>query len=93
MANVSQEQRWRLVSFGSAVLAAVVVRSAIKVVWNATRDDDPPLNPLREDSTWRDAVLFSLATGVAVGLARLGARAIAASTWQKEGRPHFPSRR
>lgn len=92
MANLSHEQRWRLISLGSTVLAAVLVRSGLKVLWNATRDDDPPLNPLREDSTWTHAVLFSLATGLSVGLARLAARAIAAS-WQKEGRPHFTSQR
>lgn len=91
MANLTHEQRWRLVSFGSAVLAAVVVRGGIRMAWKATRDDDPPLNPLREDSTWTDAVMFSLATGLSVGLARLAARAVAASTWEKETRPHFPS--
>lgn len=82
MVSLSREQKWQLVSLGSAVLAAVVVRGGIKAAWKVTRDDDPPLNPLRQDSTWTDAVLFSLATGVTVGLARLGARA-AASTWDR----------
>lgn len=91
MASLTREQRWRIVSLGSAVLAAVVVRGGIKVVWKATRDDDPPLNPLREDGTWTDAVLFSLATGLSVGLARLAARAVAASVWENETRLHLPT--
>lgn len=81
MINLSREQKWRAASLGSAVLAALVVRGGVRAVWKAVADDPPPLNPLREDSTWTDAVLFSLATGLTVGLARLGARAVAASVW------------
>ena len=87
MVNLTHEQKWSAVSLGSAVLAAVVVRGGIKAVWKVTRDDNPPLNPLREDSTWTDAVLFSVAAGLTVGLARLGARAVAASAWNKGKRP------
>ncbi|HEV2150317.1 MAG TPA: DUF4235 domain-containing protein [Longimicrobiaceae bacterium] len=88
--NLSREQKWRAVSLGSAVLAAVVVRGGIRAVWKATRDDEPPLDPLREDSSWTDAVLFSVATGLTVGLARLGARAVAASALDEGKRPHLP---
>lgn len=89
--NLSREQKWTIVSFGSAVVAAVLVRGGIKLVWKATRDDDPPLNPLREDGTWTDAVLFSLATGLSVGLARLAARAVAISALEEGRRPQLPS--
>jgi hypothetical protein len=91
MVDLTHEQKWRFVSLGSAVLAAVVVRGGIKALWKATRDDEPPVNPMKQDSTWTDALLFSLATGLSVGLARLGARAIAASTWERQTRPHLPS--
>lgn len=91
MVNLSREQQWMALSLGSAVLAAVVVRGGIRAAWKVTRDDDPPLNPLRQDSTWTDAVLFSLATGLTVGLARLGARAVASSAWNEEKRPHLPA--
>jgi hypothetical protein len=80
MIELSREQKWNAISLGAAVVAAVVVRRGIRAAWKMARDDSPPLNPLREDSTWTDAILFSLATGMAVGLARLGARALAAAT-------------
>lgn len=91
MVSLSREQKWQLVSLGSAVAAAVVVRGGIKVLWKATRHDDPPLNPLREDGSWTDAVLFSVVTGLTVGLARLGARAAAARVWDEGKRPHLPA--
>lgn len=83
MKNLTQEQRWQLVSLGSAVLAAIMVRGGLKLGWKAVRDEDPPLNPLTQDSSWMDALMFSLATGLTVGLARLGARAVAAEVWDE----------
>ena len=77
MAELTEDQKWQVISLLSAVGAAVLVRGGIQVVWKATRDDDPPLNPLRQDGSWADAVVFSAAVGVAAGLARLAARAIA----------------
>ncbi len=91
MLNLSREQKWNAISLGAAVLASVVVRGGIRAAWKLTRDEDPPLNPLREDSTWTDAMLFSLATGLTVGLAQLGARALAASIRSREKRPHPPA--
>lgn len=81
MKSLTPEQKWQLVSLGSAILAAVVVRGGIKLGWKAARDEEPPLNPLTQDSSWTDALMFSLATGLTVGLARLGARAVAANVW------------
>lgn len=89
--KLTREQKWNAISIGAVVIAALAVRRAMKAAWKAKRGDDPPLNPLREDSTWTDAVLFSVATGLAVGLARLGARAATAATLDPERRPNLPS--
>lgn len=83
MKNLTEEQRWQLVSLGSAVLAAIAVRGALKLGYRAATDEEPPLNPLHQDSSWTDALVFSLATGLTVGLARLGARAVAANVWDE----------
>ena len=76
MHTLSSEQRWNLITLGSAALAGVVVRAGIKAAWKAADDDRPPLHPLTEDEGWIQAVSFAVGTGVAVGLARLGARAV-----------------
>lgn len=88
----TEERQWQVVSVGSAVVAAVLVRGAIRAGWRLTRDDTPPLNPLRKDGTWGDAVLFSLATGLTVGVARLGARAVAATLWDDRRTISIPFR-
>ena len=88
----TEERQWQMVSLGSAIVAAVLVRGAIRAGWRLTRNDTPPLNPLRQDGTWMDAVLFSVATGLTVGLARLGARAIATRAWEDRHLPSLPFR-
>lgn len=88
MDALNQDQKWAIISLGSAILAAIVVRAGIRAAWKVTQDEEPPLNPLRQDSDWSDALLFSLATGVTVGLARLAARA-AAMRWV-DGNRLFP---
>lgn len=92
MEDLSREQKWTLVSLGSAILAGVVVRRGIRMAWEATGDEPPPLNPLREESSWSDALLFSVATGLTVGLARLGARAVAGLVWKEEKGLPLPDR-
>lgn len=81
--QLSEDQKWQMLMLGSAVAAAVVVRGGIRLAWKASRDDEPPMNPMRREADWSDAVLFSIATGATVGLARLAARAIADATWDR----------
>ena len=77
MRRLSREQEWKLISLGSAIAAAVLVRAGMKAGWKVAKDEEPPLNPLRQDSDWSDAIVFAFSMGVGAGLARLAARALA----------------
>lgn len=80
--NLSEDQEWRLLSLGSTVAAAIVVRSGIRFAYRLAKNEEPPLDPLRQDADWSDAVVFGVATGVTVGLARLLARTVASAAWE-----------
>ena len=84
MYDLTREDEWKLISLASAVVAAIVVRSGLKATWKAARDEEPPLNPLRQDSEWTDALVFAAAMGLGAGLARLGARTAATYAWEKK---------
>lgn len=86
--ELDEEQKWKIVSFGSAVAAAVAVRGLIHLGYRLTSTHEPPLDPLREDADWSDALIFGAATGVTVGLARVLARALAAEVYEE----HLPIR-
>jgi hypothetical protein len=74
---------WRVVGGVSGLAAAAVTRQALSAVWRARKHDDPPANPAAPSTSWPDAVLWAVATGVALGVARLVALRGAAAGWEK----------
>jgi hypothetical protein len=79
----SQETAWLLLASGSAVLAAAATRALLKSTWRTVRKAEPPLNPVAADTSWADAVAWTLATGATVGVARLLARRGLAAGWTR----------
>lgn len=67
----------------SGLAAAAVTRQVLNRVWRARQHDDAPANPAAPSTTWPDAVLWAVATGVALGVARLVAMRGAAAGWRK----------
>lgn len=68
---------------GTAVVAGMAVRTLLKVGWRAIRAEDPPLNPAAPSTDWSEALSWTVAIGVAVGVGRLVARRGAAAGWKK----------
>lgn len=83
MLGMSKENVWKAAVVGLAAVAGVAMRHAIKGTWKAARGSEPPENPAAPDVDWREAVAWSVASGVAVGLARLLARRSAAAWWEE----------
>ena len=71
---MQKETKWLLVSGGAAMLAAMTTKSLLKRGWHAVYGQDPPMNPESPETTWKEAVVWTLAISVVGGLARLGAR-------------------
>lgn len=80
---------WRVTAVAATVLAAVAGRAALQKGWTLVTSREPPLNPAAPDTDLRDALLFTAATGAAVGVARMGARRGAAEAW-KAAMGEFP---
>lgn len=89
----SDELRWTLVTSGSAILAAVVVRQVMQRGWQVWKGKEPPLNPDAPDVEWKEAVAWAGVTGAAVALGRVIARRGAAEGWKKFTGRHPPIRR
>ena len=56
---------------GAGLVATLVVRKAIGVVWVAATGRTVPDDPTDPAVSGRDAVLFAVATGAALGLTRM----------------------
>ncbi len=74
---------WRLLGGLSAVLAGVAARKVLTKGWSATTGNSPPANPAAPGTRWREAIPFAIASGAAMGLARMLATRKAAGYYRK----------
>lgn len=83
MKTLNDEKLWQAVSSTSAIAAGVLARKSLQAGWEKAKKEEPPLNPESRDVSWKDAIIWTIATGVTVGLARLIARRLAAQSFEK----------
>lgn len=79
----AERTAWKVVGTGSAIVAGLMVRKVVIGVWTKTRHSDPPSNPAARGTSWGDALGWTVATGIAVAVARLVATRGAAAVWEK----------
>jgi hypothetical protein len=77
-----QGQLWRMVGAGAGLGAGLVARKVLERLWRATRGEDPPSNPASPDTTWGEALVWAVASGVALAVIRLVAQRGAAEAWR-----------
>ena len=80
---VRKDTAWMVVGAGAAALGGIAVRQALQQAWKLAKHEDPPLDPGSWDVEWKDAIMWTLATGVAMGLGRQLARRGAAAGWER----------
>lgn len=86
---MEHDHAWEVVAMVSAGAAAVAVRNLLELSWEWVRQDEPPQNPAARSVSWGDALAWTVATGVAMGVARMLAQRGAAAGWRKM-RGHYP---
>ncbi len=74
---------WSIFSLISAVGAAAITKKALTTSWTAATGKQPPANPADPDVELREAVMWAVASGVFVGLARMLAQRRAAGYYAK----------
>jgi Protein of unknown function (DUF4235) len=79
---MGQRMLWRILGSLAGVLAGVVARQVLLTTWRATKGSDPPANPAAAHTSWAEALDWSVASGVAFGVARMVAVRGAAEAWR-----------
>ncbi len=74
---------WKVVAGIAGAAAAVIVTKVLNLVWAKARPDPPPENPADPETGWGEALLWTAATGIGMGVARMIAQRGAAMGWQK----------
>ena len=66
----------------SGVAAGSATRALLRVAWRHTRGGDPPTNPASPSTQWSEALIWAIASGVALAVTRLIAQRGAAEAWK-----------
>lgn len=74
---------YKLFGVVGGVLAAKAARSALDKGWARTRGGEPPRNPAVPGVTWADGLAWAVASGIAVGVAKLVVTKGIASGWAR----------
>ena len=74
---------WKLLGTLSAVIAGLAARKAMVTGWRAITGKNPPANPAAPGTEWKEAIPYALASGAAMGLARMLATRKAAGYYRK----------
>ena len=74
---------WKVVGITSGLLAARTSKAVLEKTWTKTKGTEPPRNPAAPGTTWTEAISWAVASGVAIGIARLLATRGAAQAWRK----------
>lgn len=70
----SNQDVYKLAVAGSAVVVGAAIKSLLNTSWKSVAKKNPPLNPAAADTTWKEAIVWTIVSSAAIGLAQLLAR-------------------
>ena len=74
---------WKVFGTVSAIAAGVATKKLLEVAWKTATGHAPPENPEHPDVQWWEAVSFAVASGAAIGVARMLAARKAAEYYRR----------
>jgi hypothetical protein len=86
----SGSKAYTLLGLAATVGATMVARKAMSATWKISTGKEPPTNPEHPDVSMAEAVAWAVASGVAVGLARMLAGRKAADYYRRST-GHLPA--
>ena len=61
----------KLIGIGTGIAVRKVSEKAMNRVWRKTKHSEPPADPASPGTPWPEALSYAVASGVAIGVARL----------------------
>ena len=81
---------WTLMGLAATLGATMAARKAMTATWKLSTGKAPPSNPEHPDVSIGEAVAWAVASGVAVGVARMFATRAAADSYRRHT-GHLPA--
>lgn len=73
----------KLIGIGTGIAVRKISEKGLTKVWQRTKHTDPPADPASPGTPWPEALSYAVASGIAIGVARLVATKGAATAKMK----------
>jgi hypothetical protein len=83
VADEKPSKIWKIFGTVSAIAAGVATKKMLEVAWKTATGHAPPENPEHPDVQWWEAISFAIASGAAIGVARMLAARKAADYYRR----------
>lgn len=80
---IDDDHAWQIIAMVSAGVAGIAARKLLEGSWQVVKRDEPPQNPAARSVDWSEAIAWTVASGLAMGVGRLLAQRGAAAGWKK----------
>jgi hypothetical protein len=74
---------WTAVATGAAWVAGWAIEKALRRGWRSVTGERPPEHPESPRTEWRDALVWTAATSLTLGVGRLLSQRLAAAGWSR----------
>lgn len=74
MRRISDETTWKVLTFAAAAVASIATSTLLKRGWHAATGKKPPVNPAARETAWSEALLWTAASSLVAGTAKLVAK-------------------
>ncbi len=79
---MNKRMMWKVVGSLSGIVAGTATRNLLQAGWRRARGGDPPTNPAAPGTKWSEALVWAVASGVAMAVTRLVSQRGAAGAWK-----------
>lgn len=83
MGQTVEKLAWKVAIVGSSLLAVLGTQKALTAVWKGARHSDPPTNPADPETSWGEALAWTLFTGATAALMKVIAARATAKGWER----------
>jgi hypothetical protein len=82
---IGRERMWKLVSTSTGMLSGLLARRLVRAIYRAIRKDTAPVTPFdptKPGFSWPDAILWAIAGGIGLAIAKMTSAWLTAIGWK-----------
>jgi len=81
--KINEEKQISLLTTAASMGTAMLMRNLIDSGWKKMNSGNPPKNPADRETSWKEAIMWTIGTAIVLGLAKMVSRKLAVEGYDK----------